>query len=121
VRLLTLPVNIGLTRALNFGLRLAGGTYIARQDADDISGPKRLAAQLEFLSLHPDVDAVGTNVVLINVCGNKIGDMKIDPDLRKLARRNLLVHGSMFFRRRVFDLLGGYDERMKLAGLRALS
>jgi glycosyltransferase involved in cell wall biosynthesis len=115
VRLLTLPVNIGLTRALNFGLRLAGGTYIARQDADDISGPKRLAAQLEFLSLHPDVDAVGTNVVLINVCGNKIGDMKIDPDLRKLARRNLLVHGSMFFRRRVFDLLGGYDERMKLS------
>ncbi len=115
IRLHKLPANVGLTKALNAGLKLARGDYLARQDADDISGPHRLASQLEFLSLHPEIDAVGTDAILIDAGGNKIGDMEIDPDLKELSRRNLLVHGSMLFRRHVFDLLGGYNERMQLS------
>jgi len=115
IRLHKLPANVGLTKALNAGLKLARGDYLARQDADDISGPHRLAAQFDFLALHPEVDAVGTDAVLIDVGGNKIGNMEIDPDLKELSRRNLLVHGSMLFHRHVFDLLGGYDERMLLS------
>jgi len=115
IRLHKLPANVGLTKALNAGLKLARGDYLARQDADDISGPHRLAAQFDFLASHPEVDAVGTNAVLIDVRGNKIGNMEIDPDLKELSRRNLLVHGSMLFRRHVFDILGGYDERMRLS------
>ncbi len=110
-----LTANVGLTKALNAGLELARGDYLARQDADDISGPQRLAAQLEFLSAHPEADAVGTDVLLINDAGEKIGELKIDPNLNGLFRRNLLVHGSMLFRRHVFDLLGGYDDRMRLS------
>ncbi len=115
IRLHKLPVNVGLTKALNAGLKLARGDYLARQDADDISESCRLAAQLEFLALHPEVDAVGTDVVLIDASGSPIGVMKIDPELQGLSRRNLLVHGSMLFHRHVFDLIGGYDERMRLS------
>jgi len=110
-----LPANVGLTKALNEGLKLTRGDYLARQDADDISEPNRLAAQLRFLTTHPDIDAVGTDAVLIDAGGNEVGAMKIDPDLKALSRRNLLVHGSMLFRRKVFELLGGYDERMRLS------
>ena len=115
IRLLKLPANVGLTRALNAGLQLARGDYLARQDADDISEPHRLSAQLWFLAMHPDIDAVGTDAVLIDAGGNEFGVMQIDPDLKRLSRRNLLVHGSMLFRRRVFEQLGGYDERMRLS------
>lgn len=115
IRLHKLLANVGLTKALNAGLKLARGAYLARQDADDISGQRRLAAQIEFLVLHPEADAVGTDAVLIDFGGKKIGYMKIDPDLKGLSRRNLLVHGSMLFRRNVFDLLGGYDERMRFS------
>jgi glycosyltransferase involved in cell wall biosynthesis len=115
IRLHKLSANVGLTKALNAGLQLARGDYLARQDADDISEPCRLEAQLKFLTLNPQVDAVGTDAILIDVSGNKIGNMKIDPKLQELPRRNLLVHGSMLFRRRVFDLLSGYDERMLLS------
>ena len=38
--------NIGLTKSLNRGLKLAKGRYIARQDADDVSLPERLATQI---------------------------------------------------------------------------
>jgi NDP-4-keto-2,6-dideoxyhexose 3-C-methyltransferase len=115
VRLHRLASNVGLTRALNAGLGLARGAYIARQDADDVSGAKRLAALLTFLEHHPEFDAVGSNAVLINARGDQSGTMEIDPTLRGLFRRNLLVHGSMMFRRRVFDEVGGYDERMRLS------
>lgn len=115
IRVHRLAANGGLTKALNAGLLLARGDYLARQDADDVSGRHRLAAQIDYLERHPDVDAVGTNASLIDAAGEQSGVMEIDPSLRGLSRRNLLVHGSMLFRRRVFDELGGYDERMRLS------
>jgi len=115
IRLIKLPSNLGLTKALNLGLQIACGDYLARQDADDVSGAHRFAAQLNYLSLHPKVDAVGTDATLIDADGNKVGEMSINPELHGLMERNLLVHGSMFFRRRVFELLGGYDEKMRLS------
>src|SRR3990170_6306785 len=48
IRLIDNELNIGLTRSLNKGLRLARGKYIARQDADDISFRKRLEKQVAF-------------------------------------------------------------------------
>ena len=38
--------NQGLTRSLNVGLRRARGEFVARQDADDVSLPSRLGAQV---------------------------------------------------------------------------
>ena len=41
--------NMGLTRSLNRGIKVASGKYIARQDADDISMPNRFNKQLFWL------------------------------------------------------------------------
>lgn len=54
------PSNLGLIDSLNRGLQLARGEYIARQDADDISMPQRLASQVEFMDDHPQVGVLGT-------------------------------------------------------------
>src|SRR5690606_10328838 len=45
IRILS-QANRGLTMALNFAVEHARGTYIARQDADDISSPERVSKQL---------------------------------------------------------------------------
>ena len=45
--------NLGLTRSLNVGLKMACGEYIARQDADDISLPNRLERQVGLLDEQP--------------------------------------------------------------------
>lgn len=56
--------NLGLTKSLNIGLDYCRGMYIARMDADDISMPDRLEKQVIFLSSHPEVGVVGSNILL---------------------------------------------------------
>lgn len=57
--------NRGLSAALNSLLERCAGDYICRMDGDDISHPKRLEKQLEYLINNPNVILVGTRVNLI--------------------------------------------------------
>lgn len=52
--------NEGLVAALNQGIELARGRYIARMDADDISYRARLELQVRFLETRSDVGICGT-------------------------------------------------------------
>jgi len=54
----------GIVGALNTGLGLARGEYLARMDADDISLPTRLEKQHDFLEKHHDISVCGTNMEL---------------------------------------------------------
>jgi glycosyltransferase involved in cell wall biosynthesis len=65
--------NRGLPAALNTGLALARGIYIARMDADDISLPVRFEKQAAFLQMHPGIDIIGTALQLIDEQGKNIG------------------------------------------------
>lgn len=65
IRLIHNDGNIKLIATLNKGLDLARGEYIARMDCDDISLPKRLKKQVEFMDEHLDVGICGTWVETI--------------------------------------------------------
>lgn len=63
--------NIGLTKSLNRGLKIAKGKYIARMDADDKSYPERFAKQFAFMESHPNVILCGTSIQYIGGKGNR--------------------------------------------------
>lgn len=65
--------NQGVTAALNAGLALARGKYIARMDADDISLRERFEKQAAYLEKHPEIDIVGSAVRLVDERGQNIG------------------------------------------------
>ena len=46
--------RLGLTQALNRGLKETRAEFVARMDADDVSIKGRLPAQLAFLEQHPE-------------------------------------------------------------------
>ncbi len=57
--------NIGLTKSLNKAIKISSGEYIARMDADDVSLPKRLEKQVQFLDAHEDVAMCGTQATFL--------------------------------------------------------
>jgi hypothetical protein len=77
-------------------------------DADDLCHRDRLRRQLELLRDHPEAGVVGTLFEIIGSSGERIRG----PDYWRLARKSPFVpfaaHGSIMFRRSVFDRSGGY-------------
>lgn len=59
VRLISLPRNAGQAAAINVGIELVRGRYLALLDADDFAPPDRLALQLNAFAQDPDLILVG--------------------------------------------------------------
>jgi len=106
--------NQGVARALNHALLVARGEYIARQDADDISLPRRFAKQVEFLGTHPAVGVVGTAASLIDGTGRRFSTFKPftrhDRLVKELKRGVCpLMHGAVMLRRVALLEHGDYN------------
>jgi GT2 family glycosyltransferase len=111
--------NRGVAGSLNRGLQLARGKYVARQDADDLSEPQRLAEQVAVLGGRPVVGLLGTWVDLMDAAGRPIDehpypDITGDSALQAaLLKANCFCHGSVMFRRALLDGVGDYDEHLE--------
>jgi glycosyltransferase involved in cell wall biosynthesis len=53
--------NQRLVAALNQGMDMCRGEYVARMDADDVSLPERFEKQVRFLDANPEIGILGTN------------------------------------------------------------
>lgn len=105
--------NHGLVNALNKGLRLARGTFIARQDADDISKPTRFKKELDWISAEPRRAVVGSFFTYIDTKESKPSITLTTPTkhkdlLRMLYFNNPFAHGSTMIRRDALVEVGGY-------------
>jgi glycosyltransferase involved in cell wall biosynthesis len=107
---------MGFTKALNHGLRLARGEYIARMDADDESLPERLERQVAFLDSHPNVSILGTAYYKYDALRNERYvryHPRSDQDIRRsMALYIPICHGSVMYRKAVVERVGGYDENI---------
>lgn len=66
IRVYKLKSHQGISAAANFGIKKTRGRLIARMDADDLMLKHRLAKQVEYLAIHPDVVAVGGQCRLVS-------------------------------------------------------
>jgi glycosyltransferase involved in cell wall biosynthesis len=113
--------NIGLSRSLNKGIRLARGTYIARQDADDLSHPDRLRRQVAYLDQHPDVALVGTRVLWVYSDARPLRLSSATLTCAQVRWSYLLQAGgisgatAMFRKREVVNGVGFYDPNFRYA------
>lgn len=54
--------HAGVAKAMNFGIQMAEGEYVARMDSDDVCRPDRLEKQSDFLLANPAIGLVGSRV-----------------------------------------------------------
>ena len=102
--------NLGLTKNLNFLIEHSSGTYLARQDADDISEVTRIEKQIKFMNKYK-LDACTTRAYVMKQ--NKVTPNKSVYMPKKLVMRfkNPFIHGSLMIKKTSILEVGKYNEK----------
>lgn len=112
VRLIAGPCG-GISVALNRGLEVASGEFIARCDADDLYPENRLHRQATFLTAHPEFAAVCGCYSTITSKGQRVVDLEcsgtpeeVTAELRGGRTRTHL--GTFLVRASAYRQIGGF-------------
>ncbi|MBU1046181.1 glycosyltransferase [Patescibacteria group bacterium] len=101
IKLINNKKNIGVIRSLNKGLSLSKGEYIARMDADDISLPKRLEIQVEFMDKNPQIGIAGAWAKIIGEKKIRCSKPIVNQEKIKIALlfKCPMIHPSVIIRK----------------------
>jgi len=116
IRIISRP-NTGIVGALNDGLTVARGEFIARMDADDICLPKRFEKQLAYLLAHPSCICVGSAFLYIDAKGGHLKECVRAQDHPTIEEEllsgngGIIIHPASMFRRAAIEQVGGYREK----------
>ena len=110
--------NIGQTKSLNIGLKLAKGKYIARIDADDTALPKWLERLVGYIKEHPGYAAVSPSVIIIDGEDKRKKIRRVPADFHEIIFQifynSPMNHVSVLMNKDLILEHGGYDEEFKI-------
>ena len=105
--------NIGQTKSLNKGIKLANGEYIARIDQDDESNNTRLEKQLSFMKKN-NCHVVGSWFNVIDSTGELMyrNKLPVDPQdiINLMTWSNPIAHSSVMMKKDELLSLNSYPE-----------
>ena len=115
LKVVTLPKNQGLGRALNEGLKYCSYDLVARMDTDDIAKPNRFEKQLEIFKNHPEIDIVSSWIDEFEGDITHIISIRKVPefhkDIYKYAKKRCPInHPAVMFRKSTVLAAGGYKH-----------
>jgi glycosyltransferase involved in cell wall biosynthesis len=103
--------NSGIGRALNAGLALSAGEFVAFLDADDEYLQDHLGAHLAFFDEHPSVDLTwgGLEVIAERYEDTLVPDVERGSGLIPVTE--CVVQGTLFFRREIVNHFQFSEDR----------
>lgn len=106
----------GVSKSRNLGISRSSGEWIAFLDSDDLWLPGKLRAQMKFFSDHPETLLCQTGEIWVRN-GRRVNPRKYHEKpsgycFPSLLERCLVSPSSVVVRRRVFDLVGLFDESL---------
>lgn len=115
LKIVRIPQNVGLGKALNTGLKVCKNELVARMDTDDISLSERCEKQMKALLDHPKVSVISgiAEEFMENV--NEVTARRVLPSdhdaIFEFAKsRNPFNHPCVMFKKSAVEKAGGYQE-----------
>ena len=120
LKIVPLPHNVGLGKALNAGIEHCTHDYIFRMDSDDIAHPERFALQCAFLRQHPETDLLGGQIAEfdrhIPEDGSRMNMRRVPLTHADIVRfsqkRNPFNHMTVAYRKSSLHRVGGYRHHL---------
>jgi glycosyltransferase involved in cell wall biosynthesis len=116
IKTVPLKENVGLSKALNIGLKHCSYELVARMDTDDICLRNRFGLQLEYMKNNLSVDICGGYSQDISSDGSFLSIRKVPIehcDIKKKIWSCPFIHPSVMFRKEKILSIGSYNELAK--------
>lgn len=115
IKVIQLPQNQGLGKALNEGLKHCSHELVARMDTDDIARFDRFEKQIKVFEEHPEIDVVGSWIdEFEGEPTNIISTRKLPENHEEIVRyaqkRNPVNHPVVMFKKSAVVNAGGYQH-----------
>ena len=124
VTLIELPINIGLSRALNIGLQKVSSNWVARFDSDDICIPERFKILKKIIEENKEKhDVIGTYIEEFNKYDGTKFIRKVPLSENRIIKRilfsNPINHVSVIFKaslvkkfedKNFYPLIDGFED-----------
>ena len=122
IRFLDLDSNVGIERALNFGLKEIekhNYAYIGRLDCGDICKKDKFKKQLQLMNEDPNLYLLGTWVNIIDTKGKHLYNLKHPQTYKEIKKKmylnSMFVHPTVVFRSQLMQEIGYYPTRFEAA------
>ncbi|MFS4157464.1 oligosaccharide biosynthesis UDP-D-galactose glycosyltransferase Gtr5, partial [Acinetobacter baumannii] len=117
LKVVALPQNVGLGKALNEGLKQCSYDWVFRMDTDDICTPDRFEKQVAFIKQNPDVVLFSGQVMEFDKDITDANVLKAVPityeEIREFAQKRCpFNHMTVAYKRDVILGLGGYQHHL---------
>lgn len=112
--------NSGAGSARNTALAMAVGRYVALLDGDDQCFPNRLAIQVDYLSLHSEIDVLGGAIVEVDLrtereLGVSYSPCEHETLVREIWYRSPFFTPTVMAKREFFECLAGFSGPVRRA------
>lgn len=106
----------GQSQAINLGFAHTSGEIMAYLNSDDLFLPGSMFAVAKYFETHPDVDVIYGHRVVIDQWGDELGRWVLPPHSNEALKwADYVPQETMFWRRRIWDKVGGIDEKFRFA------
>lgn len=117
LKIVRLPENEGLGRALNHGLQACSHEWVMRMDTDDIALPDRFARQCAYIEAHPETALLGGQIAEFAVQPEQADAGRHVPQtaqaIRRFAqKRNPFNHMTVAYAKAAVNQAGGYRHHL---------
>lgn len=117
IRVFRSDIKLGLSNALNIGLKECKHEYVARMDSDDISLPDRCEKELQVFERNPELTIVSGTVqeFIGEPQGDGLKKKRVLPQYHENIiefshKRNPFNHPAVMYKKSAVMEIGGYHE-----------